>query len=504
MASSNPRAQAFAWALEEARLQETGGDGVQGGVVAGEDVVEGVAAEADDEAMPGGPEAADVAVEGRPQAVDEVVQAGQRRDKGAIDARHVVQKTATGPVVPFSGLHLAQGRQSQAVQMAVHGVPPPVITDLGSEPVVVPPRLPSHFAPQKVHRPLDAEELAREVVRDVTRLDRRIFDQRLEHPAWQAIPSVPWGPASPVWSRSTSTGGCTVGHVPGVSGGMTETPPRTGDMPPPPPRPPIGDPSSSPTGRGSRSPHTPGRSRIRDTTAVQRDVCDTTLFGRIDIDLDSTRHVTEHTARLQPGLGPRGAMTTAAREVPASGCEPQRGRGRGVSTESLEHALRAATRVVHEQTPHKHGLPPCPRPVPAEGGAALGESSGAEGLGMHRGSRREQTVAEASARVVVLRKGGDSVTIEEDDPDTDVAVREEDEDYEGEEEGEEGEEESKSGSDGDDDDDDNAPTSPGPPLTRASTRSAARTSSFARGRKRSTFDTRGGTGRQSGKGKKGR
>ncbi|GBG83497.1 hypothetical protein CBR_g37210 [Chara braunii] len=298
MASSNPRAQAFARALEEARLRETGGDGVQGGVVAGEDVAEGVAAKADDEAMPGGPEAADVAMEGRPQAVDEIVQAGQRRDEGAIDARRVVQEIATGPVVPFSGLHLAQGRQSQVVQMAVHGVPLPVITNLGSEPLVVPPRLPSHFAPQEVHRPLDAEELAREVVRDVTRLDRRIFDQRLEHPAWQAIPSVLWGPASPVWSGSTSTGGRTVGHVLGVSGGVMETAPCTGDMPPPPPRPPVGDPSSLPTSRGSRSPHTPGKPRIRDTTAVQRDVCDTTLFGRIDIDLDSTRRVTEHAARL--------------------------------------------------------------------------------------------------------------------------------------------------------------------------------------------------------------
>ncbi|GBG92454.1 hypothetical protein CBR_g55535 [Chara braunii] len=209
LASSNPCAQAFTRVLEEARLRETGGNGVQGGVVAGEDVAEGVAAEADDEAMPGGLEAADVAVEGRPQAEDEVVQARQRRDEGTIDARRVVQETATGPVVPFSGLHLAQGRQSQAVQMAVHGVPPLVVTDLGSEPLAVPPRLPSHFAPQDVRLPLDAEELARQAVRDVTRLDRWIFDRRPEHPAWQAIPSIPWGPASHVWCGSTSTGGHT-------------------------------------------------------------------------------------------------------------------------------------------------------------------------------------------------------------------------------------------------------------------------------------------------------
>ncbi|GBG69829.1 hypothetical protein CBR_g4658 [Chara braunii] len=172
--------------------------------------------------------------------------------------------------------------------------------------------------------------------------------------------------------------------------------------------------------------------------------------------------------------------TTAAREVPGSGCEPPRGRARGVSTDTLEHALRVATRVVQEQTPRKRGVPPRPRPVAAERGAALGESSGAEGLGMPPGSRSEQTVAEASARVVLLRKGGGPVTIEEDDPETDAAVQEEDKDYEGEEEGAE---ESESGSDGDDDYDDDGP--PPPPLTRASRRSAAQTSSSARGRRRS-------------------
>ncbi|GBG68014.1 hypothetical protein CBR_g1134 [Chara braunii] len=294
LASTDPRAQAFTRAVEEARRREIGGDCVQGGVVAGEDVAEGVAAKPVPEAMPGGAEAADVAVEGRPQAVDEAVQAGQRRVEGAIDAR-------------------------------------------------------------------------------------------------------------------------------------------------------------------------------------REDVCDTTIFERTDIDLDSTRRVMEHTARLQPGLGGGGVRTTAAREVPASGCEPQQGRGRGVSTETLEYALRAATRVVQEQIPRKRGVPPRPRPVPAEGGAALGESSGAEGLGMPRGSRREQTIAEASSRVVVLRKGGGPVTIEEDDPTTDAAVRDADEDYEGEEWGEE---DSRSGSDGDDDDDyDEPPPSPGPPPMRASRRSAARTSS---------------------------
>ncbi|GBG63097.1 hypothetical protein CBR_g36584 [Chara braunii] len=246
MASSNPRAQAFARALEEARRRKTGGDGVQGGVVAGEDVMEGVAAEADDEAIQGGLQAVDVPVDRQPQAANEAVQAGQRRDEGAIDARPVVQETTMGA--------------------------------------------------------------------------------------------------------------------------------------------------------------------------------------------DS-----------------------------------------------------------------KRGVPPRPRPVAAEGGAPLGESSGAEGLGMPPGSRRAQTVAEASARVVLLRKGGGPVTIEEDDPETDAAVREEDKDYEGEEEGEE---ESESGSGSDDDYGDDGP--PPPPPTRASRRSAAQTSSSARGRRRSPSGSRGGVRRRSGKGKKGR
>ncbi|GBG72479.1 hypothetical protein CBR_g12054 [Chara braunii] len=146
--------------------------------------------------------------------------------------------------------------------------------------------------------------------------------------------------------------------------------------------------------------------------------------------------------------------------------------GGGVSADSLEYALMAVKRAVHKQTPRKRGVFPRPRPVPAEGGDALGETSGAEGLGMPRGSHREQTVTEASARVVVLRKAGAPVTIEEDDPETDVAVREEDEDYEGEEEGEE---ESERGSDGDYDHDEHEPSPP--PPKGAARRRAVQTSS---------------------------
>ncbi|GBG61562.1 hypothetical protein CBR_g22359 [Chara braunii] len=86
LASTDPHAQAFARAVEDARRLEIGGDCVQGGVVVGEDFAEGVAAEPVPEAMPGGAETADVTVEGRTQAVDEAVQAGQRRVEGAIDS----------------------------------------------------------------------------------------------------------------------------------------------------------------------------------------------------------------------------------------------------------------------------------------------------------------------------------------------------------------------------------------------------------------------------------
>ncbi|GBG60137.1 hypothetical protein CBR_g3380 [Chara braunii] len=365
-------------------------DGGHGGAMVGEDAMEVVAAEAE-EGMEGGPE-----------LVDEAMEGGEGRCEGPGDAPTVAQETQTGPVVPFSSLHVVEARQSQPTEVAMHYVPPIIIKD--------------------------------------------------------------WGPSR--WF-----GGSSRADVPGVSGGVQERRPGTGDMPPPPPRPREGDPSSSPTARGSPSTR-PGRSRVHDTTVVGRDVGDTTLYGRTDINLYSTRSVTEYTSRLQPGLGHCGGRTTAAREVATTGCEPQRGRGGGESTSTLDHALRAATRVVHEQTPRKRGVPR-PRPVPAQGGAALGESSGAEGLGMPRGSRRQQMIAHASARVVVLRKGGDHVTIEEDDPETTPAVWEDDEDYEGEEEGEE--EESESGDDDDDDDNEDEPPRPSP--THASRLSSGQTSS---------------------------
>ncbi|GBG72329.1 hypothetical protein CBR_g11908 [Chara braunii] len=419
---------------------------------AGETGSQAVAAEAVDEVVEGGPQTVAEAVVSRPQTVDEAVEAGQGRDGGAGDSRAVVHDTAMGQVLPFSGMKLAEARRSKPTEVAVHDVPCVVIMDLGSEPLVVRPR-PRRPATQEVHRPLDAKELAAAAVLDVTRLNRRIFDQKLNHPPWQTIPSIPWAPTSQVWSGSTSTGGRNRADVPGADGGVQERAPGAGDMPPPPPRPRVGDPVSLPTGPGSRSPHTPGRLRIRGTTTVQWDVCDTTLFGRTNIDLNSTHRVTELTARLQPGLGARGVRRTGAREVSTSGYEPQRGRGRGVSTETLGDALRAGTR---------------------------------------------DTVAQASASVVVLRKGGDLVTIEEDDPETTPAARENDEDYEGEEEGEE--EESESGNNGNDDDDEDEPLTP--PPTRALKR-VAHTSPPTRGKRRQTSSRRRGMSRQSGKGKRG-
>ncbi|GBG64696.1 hypothetical protein CBR_g46239 [Chara braunii] len=85
MAFNDPRAPAFARALEERRRQETGRDGRQGGLVAGAartDITEAVAAEAVDEVVEGGPQIVVEAGVGGPQTVDEAVEAGQGRDGG--------------------------------------------------------------------------------------------------------------------------------------------------------------------------------------------------------------------------------------------------------------------------------------------------------------------------------------------------------------------------------------------------------------------------------------
>ncbi|GBG75856.1 hypothetical protein CBR_g21100 [Chara braunii] len=117
----------------------------------------------------------------------------------------------------------------------------------------------------------------------------------------------------------------------------------------------------------------------------------------------------------------------------------------------------SSTRVMRDKTPHKSGAAR-QRPMPVAVGAALGESSGAEGLGMPRDSRCEKTVVEVthvSARVIRVRMGAGLVTVVEDDPKTEPAREEaphEDDEYRDNEESEE--EESDSGEDGSYDDDD--------------------------------------------------
>ncbi|GBG89687.1 hypothetical protein CBR_g49540 [Chara braunii] len=126
-------------------------------------------------------------------------------------------------------------------------------------------------------------------------------------------------------------------------------------------------------------------------------------------------------------------------------------------------ALAAAARVVRDQTSRMSGVAR-PRPMPATGGAALEESSGAEGLGMPRGSRREKIVAEVSqvsARLVRVRMGADPVTVVEDDPETEPAYEkapQEGDEYR-DDEGRE-EEESDSGDDDSYHDDDDEPSPP--------------------------------------------
>ncbi|GBG93484.1 hypothetical protein CBR_g71566 [Chara braunii] len=149
-------------------------------------------------------------------------------------------------------------------------------------------------------------------------------------------------------------------------------------------------------------------------------------MGRTDIDLDSTRRVTVHTARPQPGLGGVDTGRVASREVMAAVSQPRYVRGGGEAGSTLQAALAAAAHAVRDQTPRRSGAAR-PRPMPAAGGAALGESSGPEGLGMLRGSRREKTVAkvtQVSARVVRVRTGVDPVTVVEEDPETEPAREE--------------------------------------------------------------------------------
>ncbi|GBG90387.1 hypothetical protein CBR_g50635 [Chara braunii] len=295
-------------------------------------------------------------------------------------------------------------------------VPPVIVKDLGSEAVLHTP-VTGRRAPQDTSCPLDFAALARAAVRDVMRRE--------------------------------------------------DTNPSRPLMPPPPPRSHRSDSPSTPVDRPPRSPSTPTRPRVRDTTAVGSLPLDTSLFGRKDIDLDSIRRVTVHTARQQTGLGGADTGRGAPREVMAAVSQPRDVPRVGQAGCTLQAALAAAARAVREQTSRRSGVA-CtsfmPQMMPATGDAALEESSGAEGLEMPRGSRREKTVAkvtQVSARLVRVRTGAAHVTVVEDDPETEPAREEapqEGDDYRDDEEREE--EGSNSGDDDSYHDDDDEPSPP--------------------------------------------
>ncbi|GBG80117.1 hypothetical protein CBR_g30484 [Chara braunii] len=291
------------------------------------------------------------------------------------------------------------------------------------------------------------------------------------------------------------------------------------------------DSPSTPVGWAPRSPSTPTRPRVRDMTAVWSLPLDTSLFGRTDIDLDSIRRVTVHTARQQPGLGGADSGRGAPREVMAAVSQLRDVRGVGQAGCTLQAALAAAARGVREQTSRRSGVArtsSMPQMMPTTGDASLEESSGAEGLEMPRGSRREKTVAEVthvSARLVRVRTGAAHVTVVEDDPETEPACEEapqEGDEYRDDEE--RAEEESDNGDDDSyhDDDDEPSPSphsrrrrgsrrghddvdDPSPPGRRETRSRRRRGSSVAtapgRGSVSSTRNTSGARQRGSGKGK---
>ncbi|GBG80102.1 hypothetical protein CBR_g30469 [Chara braunii] len=331
---------------------------------------------------------------------------------------------ARSSLVPFTGLQMTT--TMRPVRPCVQGsgpgeeafvqVPPVIVVDLGSEAVLHTP-VTGRRAPQDTARPLDFKELARAAVRNVTRRE--------------------------------------------------DTDPSRPLMPPPPPRSRHSDSPSTPFGRPPRSPSTPTRLRVRDTTVVGSLPLDTSLFGRTDIDLDSIRRVTMHTARQQLGLGGADTGRGAPREVMAAVSQPRDVREVGQAGCTLQAALAAATRAVREQTSRRSGVArtsSMPQMMPTTGDAALEESSGAEGLEMSRGSRREKTVAEVtqvSARLVRVRTGAAHVTVVEDDPETEPAREEapqEGDEYRDDEEREE--DESDNGDDDSYHDDDNEPSPP--------------------------------------------
>ncbi|GBG70513.1 hypothetical protein CBR_g6641 [Chara braunii] len=355
------------------------------------------------------------------QGCEEVVEQPQEERE---DAPPADIPGGSSSFVPFTGLQMTT--TMRPVRPCVHGsgsgeeafvqVPPVIVVDLGSEAVLHTP-VTGRRAPQDTARLLDFAELAQAAVRDMT------------------------------WREDTDS-----------------SRPR---MPPPPPRSRHNDSPSTPVGQPPRSASTPTRPRVRDTTVVGSLPLDTSLFGRTDIDLDSIRRVTVHTARQQPGLGGADTGRGAPREVMAAVSQPRDVRGVGQAGCTLQAALAAEARAVREQTSRRSGVgrtSSMPQMMPATGDAALEESSGAEGLEMPRGSPREKTVAEVtqvSARLVRVRTGAAHVTVVEDDPETEPACEEgpqEGDEYKDDEEREE--EESENGDDDSYHDDDDEPSPP--------------------------------------------
>ncbi|GBG86007.1 hypothetical protein CBR_g40820 [Chara braunii] len=419
------------------------------------------------------------------QGCEEVVEQPQEEHE---DAPAADIPGGRSSLVPFTGLQMTT--TMRPVRPCVQGsgpgevasvqVPPLIVVDFGSESALHTP-VTGRRARQDTARPLDFAELARAALRDVTRQEDTDHSRPL--------------------------------------------------MPPPPPRSLHSDSPSTPVGRPPPSPSMPTRPKVRDMTAVGSLPLDMSLFGSTDIDLDSMRRVTVHTARQQPGLGGDDTGRGAPREVMAAVSQPRHVCGVGEGGCTLQAALAAAAHAVHDQTSRRSGVAR-PRLMPAAVGASLEESSEAEGLGMARGSRREKTVAEVtqvSARLVRVRTGADPVTVVEDDPETEPEREEapqEGDEYRDDEEREE--EESDSGDDDSyhDDDEPSPPPrygsrkrrgsrrrhddvdDPSPPGRREARSQRRRGSSVAtapgRGSVSSTCNTSGERQRDSGKGKGGR
>ncbi|GBG80571.1 hypothetical protein CBR_g31031 [Chara braunii] len=363
LASADLRAQAFARAVEDARRLEIGGDCVQGGMVAGEDVAEGVAAEPVPETMPGGAETADVAVEGRAQAVDEASGGHE------VGKRIYIKKTNTDYVMAEKDGQRVDG-EDVILSPRKRGVKKFLMKSSLDEIDTVEPLRRALRQPMQcsILEYLAASKPARDELQMITRKTRIPLSEEGQ--------GAPKAEASTVAVTGVTAKADRMATV--LLDGMEGVP--------------------------------PDKFYILGCGAVETIINDGAILDAV-IDNGSEAVIIDDDLAVQVGLG--------------------LDRSYLFEIETADGRKQQITGVCHEAAIEVQG-----------------------------------TVAEACARVVVLRKGGGPIIIKEDDPDTDAAVRDADEDYEGEEEGEE---DSSSGSDGDDDDDyDEPPPSPGPPPTHAS------------------------------------